>query len=331
MIDRKSAADVCAIVLSYGDRPQILRQVLDAVENEKVDKIVVVANAVSDPTWHELTSRNRTKPSTYFVHRTESNLGSAGGYALAISLGMKISGRDYLWLLDDDNRPRPGCLQHLLSCQERIVAPRAGATASFRVDLPEVVGIVRGSPLRWPRPASCAGFHIRNLLPARTDRSKATQEDMPELLWSVYGGLLLPKALVKKIGTPMEELFLYGDDFEWTSRITHGGGQIRLCPNAVVDDLSPAWNTVGEKGSNLRRRIADLAPFRVYYELRNRVWIGRRYFPGPTSMYVLNRFVFLSAALVLAIRFRKIRRFKLVRRAIIDGERGRLGNMKIDD
>ena len=52
-----------------------------------------------------------------------------------------------------------------------------------------------------------------------------------------YGGLFFHKKLIDIIGYPMEDLFLYQDDFEYTYRITKNGGKIYLILNSTVKDL----------------------------------------------------------------------------------------------
>jgi len=129
----------------------------------------------------------------------------------------------------------------------------------------------------------------------------------------------------RKIGFPKKDFFIYGDDLEWTLRINHCDKKILACPNAVINDLSPSWNCVGGKGGNLKRRIRDLDSFRVYYEVRNRTWINRRYYPGRLYLYLLNKSIFIIAAFMIAIRYKRIKRFILIKRAIKDGELNRLG------
>ena len=320
--NRGKTPKVCVIVLCYGERAQYLREVLSAIESNQPNKILIVANDISENVCHEIMEKLAAHPELYEIHFSNENIGSSGGYSLGIQAA-KNSGRyDYIWLLDDDNRPQAECLKNLLQALSKCKNPETSAVVAYRPRLPEMKSAEQGEVATWPRSASCAGFHLYNLFSFKKVKNNTSYNEVIPLLWSTYGGLLLPTKLLASVGNPYKDLFLYGDDFEWTSRITRNGGNIYLCPNAIVTDLSPTWNALGTSRSNLTRRIVELEPFRVYYELRNRVWIGRQFYPGHRFIYLINRTIYLLATLIVSTRFNKFDRFTLFRKAIRDGERG---------
>lgn len=309
-------------MLCFADRLDCLRSVLDGVERNGVTRAVLVANAVSRRVAEEICGRAARDPLRYLVVESHENVGSAGGYALGLERALEEPA-DYLWLLDDDNCPEDRCLTRLFQTLQG--APDQGRTAvtAKGLDARSGMSASRGEVGRWPRPGSCVGFHLLNLASSRLERSA-------RLDWTGYGGLLVPRELVRQIGLPCRQFFLYGDDLEWTARIRRVGGQILSCPQAILQELSPTWDTDrrGGHGGNLRQRILSADSDRVYYEVRNRTWIARQYFPGNLVVYGLNRMVFLIAALLVALRYRRVDRFWLIARAMRDGELGRLGRLK---
>lgn len=299
--------------------------VLDALECNGVTWIVLVANAVSDRVDKEIRSRAAGDPDRYRVVESNENVGSAGGYALGLKRALEQPA-DYLWLLDDDNCPREDCLSQIFQQLQKLAEGNLTAVAASGVDLSGGGPASRGEVGRWPRPGSCIGFHLRNLVAERGNTSDA------RLDWAAYGGLLLPHELVRRIGFPREEFFLYGDDLEWTARIRRVGGQILACPQAILQELAPTWDTGSKRQmGNLEQRVLSPNPDRVYYEVRNRTWIVRHYFPGKAAVYTLNRIIFLTAEFILALRYRRFGRFLLIYRAIRDGEHGRLGRLNDKD
>lgn len=314
---------VAVIVLCYGDRLDPLLQTLDSIENTNPNKIILVGNAVSAKVCNEMQRRAQDQADRYLLVFSDVNIGSAGGYGLGIETALASTDCTLFWLLDDDNKPDEGALKNMVACWHRQKPDKdRTAIAARRIALPDQQTASYGWPGDVPKAGSCIGFHFGNFF----FRNNARRSDVPRFLpWSVYGGLLIPLILLKRIGVPKQDFFLYGDDLEWTLRITAGGGQIVPCASAVVTDLCPSWHMTGGKGSNLRRRIRDLDAFRVYYEVRNRTWIARQYFSGSRSMYFFNRACYLFVSWLLAIRYGRWQRFALIKQALNDGENGRLG------
>lgn len=318
-----SQKDVCAVVLCYGDRLESLKDTLNALERNNPGKIVLVGNAVSQRVGQEIEQRFSKDRTRYHSVTSQTNLGSAGGYALGIETALSFPECNFLWLLDDDNSPQDHSLEALLACWETAPANTLRAVVAHRKTREGYSKAATEWIRATPREGSCVGFHFLNLI----FRHHGIVSEQSTLPWSAYGGLLIPANLVRKIGLPRRDFFLYGDDMEWTLRITWESGQIVTCPEAEVIDLCPSWNMIGEQGSNLRRRIRDLESFRVYYEVRNRTWIARRYFQGYRFVYLINRALFILLTALLAVRYRRLNRFRLIRRAIRDGEMGILGQM----
>jgi len=318
---------ICAAVLAFGDRTPLLVKVLDALERSAVDRIVVVAACVSMGTLSELADRQSRAPGKYLVHISADNLGSAGGYAEACKLCLDQPDCRWIWLLDDDNLPDTDALAVLLSRIEQ--APSGSkpvALACFRPALPELgvpdIRLWRTPPHR----GGCAGFHLRNLLDDLRQRPPLPDAgDEVPVFWSVYGGLLVPREILEACGRPREDFFLYCDDLEWTSRISSAGFEIHLLRRAIVHDLQPPWNASGTYASNLARRICELPAMRVYYEMRNRNWLSLNRFAGARWLYALNRASYIALMFFMCMRFRRMDRFRLMKRALGDAEAGHLG------
>lgn len=322
---------IYAAILAFGDRTSPLVKVLDALERSAIDRIVVVAACVSMDTLSELTDRQSRAPGKYLVHSATDNLGSAGGYAEACKLCLDQPDCRWIWLLDDDNLPDTDALAVLLSRIEQ--APpgsKSVALACFRPALPEL-----GVPdIRlWrtpPHMGGCAGFHVYNLVDSLRQRpSLPAAGDEVSVFWAVYGGLLVPREIIEACGLPREDFFLYCDDLEWTSRISSAGFEIHLLRRAIVHDLQPPWNASGKYASNLARRICELPAVRVYYEMRNRNWLSLNRFAGARWLYTLNRASYIALMFFMCVRFRRMDRFRLMKRALGDAETGHLGKVYI--
>lgn len=327
---------VCAVILAYGNRPHLLRQVLPAVKEQDVGCIIIVANAVSSETIDIIERFAKENPALVHVTSSQDNLGSAGGYALGLRVALTCSGRQFVWLLDDDNEPLPGSLDTLIQTYFQVVKYSQCSLPvlqSFRISLASQHRLLaKGGPF-LPRPGSFIGFHWRNVLPTQIHSSakivnNCSLQDAVPIQWASYGGLFLPIWLVQEIGFPNERLFIDYDDFEYTYRISLSGGAIFLAKHSEILDLDTS-NKESGKYSEFRKRINNLPPERVYYSVRNRIYLGKKLYPGAS--YTLNKWMYLAASAVLAIWNFRLSRVALILRAVRDGEQGRLGKKDLSN
>jgi GT2 family glycosyltransferase len=327
------AGSLCAVTVTYGDRQHLVRQVLIALLRETaIQKIVVVSNGAP---WNIRMLAGELAPCRIEVVELESNQGSAAGFAAGIKRACEF-GADFIWLLDDDNKPEPGALAELL-------AAYAHLRVSYSEENLAVVAL---------RPA-LEGRISRGLLPARTDARQSSFWqfhifDVPYKIWcrmpwgrpravellpplietavGPYGGLLFHRAVVEKHGLPRLDFVLYRDDLEFTSRITRGGGAIRLVTSAIIFDLDESWYASRRFGNSFQAWLEKgSSNMRVFYEARNRAYMDSHCLPHNRLMYWLNRRVYCFALWMFALIFRRMDRYRLLQSAIADGLAGRLG------
>ncbi len=126
---------VAAVIVTYND-VGMLRDLLEdlCAQSRPVDEIVVVDNASSDGTEHEVRTNY---PAVKYVWLSE-NTGSAGGYCEGIRIASATA--DLVWTLDDDVRLEPGALEFLLRGLETL-------QPSARVGAVRCVGERHGSSL----------------------------------------------------------------------------------------------------------------------------------------------------------------------------------------
>lgn len=336
---------VCVIVLAYGDRTATLRQVIDALLLQEVGSIVVVENAVVAQTRHMLDTYCARYTSIFTRVSLPDNRGSAGGFKAGISTAANLKGCNYFWLLDDDNCAAPGSLQSLLGQHEQLsekIPSMRLALQSYRRDWRTMRDMVEGvvAPTA-PRSGAFIGFHIFNiwsivkrllLSPKAVHNQMIERENsIIELYHAPYGGFFFHRNALNLLGYPDARLFLYADDTEYTLRFTHSGGRIFLVPDSVVHDVDPAWDERGPSRFNLSRRLLECSGSKVYYEVRNRIYLSRNIFPGSRFIYFLNKYLYLTGALMLAFRYRCFDRFRLLLAAAHDGEHGVLGQLETVD
>lgn len=211
---------VCAIVVTY-NRKKLLIQCLKALEKQEMplNAIYIVDNASTDGT-SELLYRNgyinsipvaaineiNIKKGQIFFHyyKINENMGGAGGFHEGLKRASKKN-YDWFWLIDDDTIVSKNALGRLFSKIE-VLDEKIGFLCS------KVLWIDKNIHL----------MNIPNVKPIINDVPFNKYDDKSILLVksASFVSLLLNKEIVAKSGFPLKEFFIWGDDVEYTNRIT---------------------------------------------------------------------------------------------------------------
>ncbi len=310
-------------ILGYGSRPPSADALIKIARLPSVRKLSIFWNAPSAEVSH-LLAELQSRASNISVHLNPENLGSAGGYIKLIENFRDNETADHLLLLDDDLELEADCIKILFKAAESYPGKLDNTLLlAYRPGLPELADLVtKKIAIRRPRPGCCIGFHFLNILKAECEPIDYDAETRRFFIGSApWGGLLIPRQALKKLGLPREDFFLYAEDYELTSRFVWNGGKIVLVPDALITDKDTAWNAVGGNTSNIRRRMLLLPDIKVFHETRNRNFMARKYYAGSFPIYLINKYIFLAYAYFLGILYGRLSRARLIHRAINDGER----------
>ncbi len=327
-----SNPSVFVVTVTYGDRKGLLRQVLNAVvQNVEVSRVIVINNGALWPVRDELA---REYPDLVDIIELGRNTGSAVGFSTGIQRALDL-GAEYVWLLDDDNCPRDDTLRILSEAysQEMKVTPRNRlAVVAFRSE--HQADVAMGVPEHRinPRANSFHGFHVLDIpykIWRRTPWGKPRVHGGPPatvlLQTAPYSGLLFHRDLMAIIGLPNPDFVLYGDDLEFTYRITRLDGRIVLVTTAMLDDLESSWNVKARFGNSFAGMLRGEGDFRAYYGMRNGVYFDTTNLKTNGFVFWFNRAVYMSLLFVFSLVLNKLGRYHLLRDAVQDGLAGRLG------
>ncbi|MEF2278520.1 glycosyltransferase family 2 protein [Deinococcus sp. YIM 134068] len=252
-----AAGQVCAVVLTY-NRRDLLRECLGAVTGQTCppDHVLVVDNASTDGTGELL----RAAFPGVEVVRLEHNAGSASGFHTGLEAAYR-RGFGWVWLMDDDVTPEPGALGALIGGAGRL----GGAGEEVGFVCSRVVG-TNGASMNVP---GVDGRPGPNLYP---EWETHLALGVVRLRQSTFVSILLPRDTIREVGLPLRDLHTFGEDTEYTLRITN---------------VRPAYLVGGSVVTHHRARQAplDIAletdPARLpahFHKLRNDVYIARRYY-----------------------------------------------------
>lgn len=189
------------VVVTY-NRLALLKEVIDALRLQTYNdyQIIVVNNGSTDDTAKWLSEQ-----SDVFTI-TQENLGGAGGFFT----GMKYvaeNGYKYCWIMDDDVICDKDALAELVSAIN--VKDDIGFVCS------KVLG-TDGSPMNTP----IVNMDSRSPITGYEDYFDLSDYNMVKVKRATFVSVLFTTEMIRKIGLPYKEYFIWGDDTEYTTRLS---------------------------------------------------------------------------------------------------------------
>lgn len=258
---------VAALVVTY-NRKALLLECIDAITRQEYPAftIVVIDNASTDGTEELFTGDGPLAGSdTIDYRRMGSNLGGAGGFKEGLRAAAE-SGADWVWLMDDDCIPHSNTLAMLVEAarlvEGRDIEPSFFASSVFGP---------KGEPMNVP---AVDGRPTEN---GYADWYAYLSDGMVEIESATFVSLLLNRKAIDKLGLPVGSFFIWGDDTEYTTRLTHNFGPAYLVGASRVLHKRVNTKSLDIMNEDDPERIAR---FHFYY--RNNL-IVQRYHHGKSA------------------------------------------------
>jgi len=248
---------VCCMILTY-NRKELLSQCLTAVASQThpCDRIIVVNNASVDDTEEFLEREWGDRVEILTLSR---NIGAAGGYAMGIRAGYQ-SGAELLWVMDDDVIPDAEALEKLMDARRFLQAQQE--------PFPYLCSVIRTSNGLM---TNTTGIDLRFNEIWDYNWPKYLDRSIVPINRATFCATLLPRETLRDYGTLISEMFIWGDDVEYTLRAS------KAAPGYLVGE---------SKALHLRKIEGDLSifnetdPVRIgyhYFRVRNGLFIARTF------------------------------------------------------
>lgn len=246
MIGKATRIDISyAVVIVTYNREQLLRECIDSVKRQTTisSSIIVVNNASTDGTKSYLD--NLMKNDKIFdIINLPQNVGGAGGFSKGIERALEKD-VECILIIDDDAVIAPNYMELILHA--RRYQPQYKAFA----------GTVRTN-------GKIDTFHRRNLLRTGLKSRNCKEQEYQQSCFSCdiasFCGMVVDTDLVRQIGLPHADYFIWYDDTEYSLRI-HKFSEILMVTAAELDHKTKQ-NTV------IYPRRYD---WKDYYAVRNRL------------------------------------------------------------
>jgi GT2 family glycosyltransferase len=220
--------------------------------------IIIVDNGSSDGTQDAVAALQ--SPLIDYV-RVEQNLGAARGFNYAMDYAFGTRKVAWAYIMDDDVIAEPSAVAELVSAYERnFVQPEhVGFLVSQAVDGEGRANNVPTIDTRPRRLGECP------------DWGQFLDQGIVTVRASPLSGLLMPITTYESFGNLNPEFIIWGEDLEYTFRIT---------------EQRPGLIVGGSKVTHLRSQPGDISIFlehdrkrvpNFYYFYRNHLYVRRRY------------------------------------------------------
>lgn len=211
---------IAAVVVTY-NRKVLLMECLTAIlaQTYPVSKIIIINNASTDGTEELLGDEGILTNQVVDYHRMDANTGGSGGFYTGLEIVESTEGIDWAWVMDDDTIPEA------ISLEELIRASMFDEKISF---LASCVRGINDEPMNVPfidERVTDNGYE---------DWYIRLNYSMVKIRKATFVSLLIKKEAIIKCGLPCREYFIWGDDFEYTTRLTRYYGSAYLVGNSWV-------------------------------------------------------------------------------------------------
>ncbi|MBU3812200.1 MAG: glycosyltransferase family 2 protein [Candidatus Niameybacter stercoravium] len=276
------------IIVNYNTYT-LTKQTIDSVLEKKLPfkyEIMLVDNASMDDSMVKLQAdyEDIIKEGLLNITLNDANL----GFAKANNIGMRKSKGEYILLLNSDTYVVEDCLERCLAYIESYNA--AGninnmlGALGCKVILPD--GTLDHACKRgFPTPKASLYYFLKlhkkdKIKYGLYDALHLGEDEVGEVDCLMGAFMLMPRAVLDKVGLLDEDFFMYGEDIDLCYRIKEGGYKIMYYPEASI---------IHYKGGSSKKRRT-----KVIYDFHNAMWIFyKKHYIQKYSLWI-NTLVYMG-------------------------------------
>lgn len=244
---------IATVVVTY-NRKDLLKTCINNVLNQTKGNpdVLVIDNASTDGTADTIKDLFGDNSRVIYMN-TGANLGGAGGFSYGINAAVNM-GYDYLWIMDDDTFPDATALEELLKASD-LLENKYGFLSSY---------------VKWTDGSSCEMNLPKVSSKWRYFVDMQFRHNLLALDSASFVSLFIKADAVKEVGLPIKEFFIWGDDVEYTMRLSSRRDSFFVYDSQVVHAIKQNITTtiIDEEDEQRLKRYSLL--------YRNKYFIARR-------------------------------------------------------
>lgn len=184
-----------AVIVTY-NRKELLSKCLEHLRIQTVPlDVLVIDNASTDGTWELF----QNPDAGILYYNTGENLGGAGGFNFGIRKAVEL-GYDFLWVMDDDTMPNQTAHEKFIEADKRLQGQ---------------YGFLSGKVL-WKDGSIC----VMNEQKITKWKRISDFDKEQKIQYASFVSLFMRSEMVKTVGLPYKDFFIWADDWEYTRRIS---------------------------------------------------------------------------------------------------------------
>lgn len=288
---------ICAIIVTY-NRPELLCRCVKALLQQDTPVHVFIYDNHSRNRADEYLRSQELLPQndeaiTYYY--AEENTGGAGGFHNALRMAEEMQFDEFILMDDDGFAINENTVSQLLLAREKV--GDYAIVNSLVVCDPDTLQL---------------SFSLNRSYDGKLAQSWA-QDGLLEKFISPFNGTMVSKEIVRKIGYPRKEFFVYGDETEYTLRALKNGISLYTAVNSLY--YHPTYIGMKKKFLGHTFTVSDIPMWKVYCSARNSTYYSKLYFGCFAVAKTILR-LYLNVPLCPR---HKLMRAKYITRGIWDG------------
>ena len=279
-----------AIIVTY-NRKILLEECINALlkSKEKMD-ILIIDNASSDGTSEVIKNFLKSNVNIFYKN-TGKNLGGAGGFNYGIKEAFKMNYK-YLWIMDDDTIVHENTLTEFLN-----------KASDINNDFSFLSSVVL-----WTNNKLCK-MNVQKVSSKTIENYSIINKGLLMVESASFVSCFINTEIARKVGLPIKDFFIYGDDLEYTMRLS-AESKGYLVPTSIVTHKMKNNDGINIIDAN-KERID-----RYFYNYRNLLYIFKKYDRREFRKFKAKCYYLIFKILFKSKNY-KLKRIKVLIKALI--------------
>lgn len=272
---------VTAIVVTY-NRKKLLEECISSILNQTVSvkKIIVINNASTDGTEKLFEPNGILNNKIIECINMKSNTGGSGGFYEGMSRVLNEK-TDWAWVMDDDTIPNRDCLEKLLAAHKELNKNKDYKDGKRKISF--YASSIFGASGEFMNVPNIDFSNSKNGYPSFYEH---LNHALLRIKDATFVSLLISKDAILKVGLPCKDYFIWGDDGEYTLRLTKYFGEAYM-----VGDSIAIHKRIGAKKLDVSN-FDDTQRIKMYhYYIRNNIINALYYRKGSAPVIIAKKVI----------------------------------------
>ncbi|MFC6294115.1 glycosyltransferase family 2 protein [Lactiplantibacillus daoliensis] len=290
-----------AVVVTY-NRLSLLKECVNGLkqQTDPLAHIIIINNASTDDTAVYLKElKKNDNKNQFIIYNSSKNLGGAAGFNQGMKVFVEKTDDDCVWIMDDDTIPHRTSHSALSSAADALDNKFGFLCSDVRW--------TNGAPVNTPKVAP--------------EWHKQIDKNLVKVEQATFVSVLISRKNIFKYGYPISEFVIWGDDTEYTTRLSREE-ECYFVNDSVVTHKTATYLAGTTFANDDPNRIS-----RYEYMYRNLMYIAKKYY---TRKKVALQFSIGMYAGINVFLKAKTFRMKRLNAAILGSIKGIFFNPKIE-